>query len=144
MLKWSYFSMGAMAGIIAVLSFALMAQQQSNLAYAAPNNPWQDNNQQGLIVQAGGATQNQNDCLWVLNKHQPLIKPKEGAQDKELQAPFKYSLCLYRIVRNGEQMKLVACRDITYDMELVELYNDRPTVKDIYEQLKKSIGSKEK
>jgi hypothetical protein len=135
MQKWGYFAMGTMAGIILVLTFALLGQQQGNLAHASS---YVQDGPGTLHISRGSATQNQDDCLWVLHKHPPLIKPKETG-DKEMQKGEKMSLLLYRITKNGEAMKLVAVRDISYDEELMELYNERPSVKDIYEQLKKTV-----
>jgi len=36
-------------------------------------------------------------------------------------------------------MKLVGVRDISFDMDIVELENDKPSVKDIVEAIKKSM-----
>ena len=76
MQKWGFFSMGAMAGIIAVLSFALLLQQQNSLAYAKGSTQGDDSSNK-LVVMAGASTQNQPDCLWIVHKHQPLLKPKD-------------------------------------------------------------------
>ncbi len=141
MQKWGFFSMGAMAGVIAVLSFALLLQQQNNLAYAAAGYQGDDGANK-LVVTSGMSNQNQADMLWVLHKHQPMIKPKD--QDKELVKTDHLTLSLYKITKNGEGMKLIAVRDISYDEELTEfnVTREQPTVRDIYEQLKKQVEPK--
>ncbi len=142
MQKWGFFAMGAMAGIIVVLSFALLSQQQSGLAYAATSGAQGDDSSNKLVVMAGMSNQNQADMLWIVHKHQPLLKPKD--QDKDLQKADHTTLSLYKITKNGEGMKLVAVRDISYDEELTELNitREQPTVRDIYEQLKKQVEPK--
>lgn len=136
MQKWSFFAMGAMTGVIAILSCALLMQQQGGQAYAAAMQG--DDTQNKLVISSGMSQQNQSDMLWIVHKHPRLIKPKE--QDKELQKDC-VSLSLYKITRNGEGMKLIAVRDISYDEELVEYQTARetPSVKDVYDLLKKQM-----
>jgi len=137
MQKWGFFAVGAMAGVIAVLSFALLLQQQNGLAHASTFQG--DDTQNKLVMAPGMSQQNQADCLWIIHKHPALIKPKDA--DKDLTKPDRLSLSLYRITKNGEGMKLVAVRDISYDEELVEYQTARetPTVRDVYDLLKKQV-----
>ena len=137
MQKWSYFSMGIMAGIIAVLMTVVVMQNHEPKAYgSAPQAS--DNTGTGLMLATGGATANQPDILWVINKHKTTARagadPKDvvGAKDERI------TLCCYQVLTGGRKIKLVGVRDISFDMDLIELENDKPSVKDIVEVIRKN------
>lgn len=137
--KWTFFAIGAMAGIIAILSFALALQTMTPKAHAqggADNNP-----AAGIIVATGGSQQNINDVCWVLIKH-----PNDGAAagggdgttsaSKVMDKKEYLSLACYKVEDNGKKMKLVGIRNITWDIDLIELNNEKPTVMEIIKALK--------
>jgi hypothetical protein len=47
-------------------------------------------------------------------------------------------------MNGAPKIRLVGVRDISFDMDVVELENDKPTVKDVIEALKKSQPKEEK
>ena len=147
MQKWSYFSMGIMAGIIAVLFTVVVSQNREPQAYAAPAPAAQavDNTGQGLMLATGGATANQADVLWVINKHK-AAGGRAGADSKDVVASKdeRITLCCYQVLVGCRKIRLVGVRDISFDMDLIELENDKPTVKEIVETLRKAQPKPEK
>jgi hypothetical protein len=144
MQKWSYFSIGIMAGIILVLLTVVILQNHEPKAYAAPT-PAQasDNTGQGLMLATGGATNQQTDVLWVIHKH--AAARKAGGSEKDiLNKDERITLCCYQVMNGARKIRLVGVRDISFDMDVVELENDKPTVKDVIEALKKSQPKEEK
>ena len=135
--KWMYFSTGIMAGIIAVLLTVVIAQNREPQAWAAPATPQGvDNTGAGLMMGTGGAQSQIQDILWVIYKRQAPVKgDKEGALSKS----ERITLCCYQVENGARKMKLVGVRDISFDMDVVELENDKPSVKDIVEAIKKSL-----
>jgi len=72
MQKWTYFSMGVMAGLILLLGGALLMQGREQTAYAM-----QGVDNQGKYAMAVGSSEaNKYDMLWVLNEHPPHPKLK--------------------------------------------------------------------
>ena len=141
MAKWSYFSMGIMAGIIAVLLTVVVMQNREPIADAAmpATPPFQtaDNNGQGLMLATGGATSQQQDILWVIYKR-PAPR-KAGADSKDITAKDeRITVGCYQVQTGGRQMKLVAVRDISFDLDVLEWMNDKPHVKEIVEDLRKA------
>ena len=43
------------------------------------------------------------------------------------------------IANGARQMKFVAARDISFDLDVIEYANDKPKVRDIVEELKKTL-----
>ena len=148
MQKWSYFSMGIMAGIIAVLLTVVIGQNREPQAFAAtaPASPAQaaDNTGQGLMLATGGATANQPDILWVINKHKAVARAGGDAKDVVSAKDERITLCCYQVLTGGRKIRLVGVRDISFDMDLMELENDKPTVKEIVEALRKAAPKPEK
>jgi hypothetical protein len=144
MQKWSYFSVGIMAGIIAVLLTVVVMQNREPAAWAAPATPQAvDNTGAGLMMGTGASQQNQMDILWVVYKR-PAAK-RAGADAKDAVAKDeRITLCAYQIGNGARQVKLAAVRDISYDMDLLELANDRPHVKDIVDELRKQARDEKK
>jgi hypothetical protein len=146
MQRWSYFSMGIMAGIILVLLTVVVMQNHDPAAYGAPAAAQAvDNTGQGLMLATGGATANQADILWVINKHKPSARAGTGGDSKDLVASKdeRITVCCYQVI-GGRKIKLVGVRDISFDMDLMELENDKPSVKEIVEALKKAMPKPEK
>ena len=134
--RWMYFATGIMAGIIAVLLTVVIAQNREPQAWAAPATPQGvDNTGAGLMMGTGGAQSQIQDILWVIYKRQAPVKgDKEGALSKS----ERITLCCYQVGNGARSVKLVAVRDISFDLDVVEYGNDKPHVKDIIEELKKS------
>ena len=137
MQKWGFFTMGIMSGIIAVLLTTVIMQNREPLAYAAAPQSV-DNTGAGLMLGTGSATSGMNDILWVVYKRPAGRKPSGDAKDIVSQKDERISVAAYKMDVNGRQMKLAAVRDISFDLDLLELANDRPHVKDIVEELRKN------
>ena len=136
--KWSIFSVGILTGIVGVLSTIVVMQNREPQAFAAPAAPQAvDNTGQGLMLATGGATANQADILWVINKHKAPSHVGD-AKDVVNQKEERITLCCYQVMTGGRKIKLVGVRDISFDLDLMELENDKPTVKDIVEALRKA------
>ena len=139
MQKWTYFTMGIMAGLILLLGGALLTQGRETTALAMQGV----DNQGTFTVATGSSEPNRYDMLWVLHKHPPHPKLKvRGEEDAGILKGELMSLCLYKIERQGEKMKLVAARDIAYDIEFQDLGQESPTAKEVYQTLSKRANSK--
>jgi len=126
-----------MTGIIGVLLTIVIMQNREPQAFAAPAPQAVDNQGQGLMLATGGATANQVDVLWVINKHKAPVHsgdPKDIVNQKD----DRITLCCYQVQTGGRKIKLVGVRDISFDLDLMELENDKPSVKDIVEALRKA------
>ncbi|HLY07770.1 MAG TPA: hypothetical protein VKW04_00570 [Planctomycetota bacterium] len=132
--RWTYVATGMMTGIIGVLLTLLIAQNREPQAWAAPQSV--DNTHDGLIMGSGGATTNTQDVLWVLYKRP--APAGSGAKDSILSKAERVTLCCYQVANGARNMKLVAVRDISFDIDLVEYGNDKPHVKEIVDELKKA------
>lgn len=66
-----------------------------------------------VVMGIGGAAQNQNDNCWVLFK--------EKAKNREGKDVDRVTLCLYKILNNGQVFDLVDAREITFDGKLSQL-----------------------
>ena len=132
--------MGIMAGIILVLLTVIVMRNGEREAFAAPSAPQGvDNTGAGLMIGVGGSQTQTNDILWVINKHEGggAAAGATGVATKGQ----RITLSCYQVSNGARFIKLVAVRDISFDQEIVELNNDRPRVKDIMDQLKRSQGS---
>ena len=143
MQKWSYFSMGIMAGIIAVLLTVVVLQNHEPQAHAASPQA-ADNTGQGLMLATGGATSQQADILWVINKHKAPARAGADTKDVVNSKDERITVCCYQVQTGGRKIKLVGVRDISFDLDLMELENDKPSVKDIVEALRKAQPRPEK
>ena len=136
MQKWTYFSMGIMAGLVLLLGGALLVQGREPAAYAKQAV----DNQGGFALVTGSSEPNRHDMLWVLHKHDPHPKLRiRGDDDAGILKGQQITLVLYKIERQGERMKLVAARDIAYDIELQDFNQEPPTAKEVLETLKKRM-----
>ncbi|HXG62469.1 MAG TPA: hypothetical protein VNO22_13925 [Planctomycetota bacterium] len=131
MQKWSYFSMGIMSGIIAVLLTVVVLQNREPRAEASPLQTADSAAGAGLLIGTGASQSNMNDILWVIYKRPAETGPSDLKKSERL------TLCCYQVSNGARTIKLAAVRDITYDMDLLELSNDRPHVRDIVEDLRK-------
>jgi hypothetical protein len=136
MQKWTYFTMGIMAGLILLLGGALLVQGREPTAFAMQSV----DNQGKYVMGIGGSAQGLNDMVWVLHEHPPLpgLKPRGEEDDTRIQKGNRVSLCLYQIAENGRKMKLVSVRDIAYDVEIIDFMSE-PPVRDIIATLKKNL-----
>ena len=145
MQKWGFFSMGIMAGIIVVLFSALLMQQRESLAYGTvPTTQAADSGNGGLIMGIGASQQNQNDICWIVFKRTAPPKPGSDPKDVVAQKNERISLAAYQIGNGARSMKLAAVRDISFDLDILEVNNDKPSVKDIVETLRKQQPRDEK
>lgn len=136
MQKWTYFTMGIMAGLILLLGGALLMQGRETTAHAMQGV----DNQGAFIVATGSSEPNRYDMLWVLHKHLPHPKLKvRGEEDSGVLKGELMSLCLYKIERQGEKMKLVAVRDMAYDVELRDYNQESPTAKEVLKVLSQNM-----
>ena len=141
MQKWTYFSMGVMAALILLLGGALLMQGREPMAYAAPQGV---DNQGQFIVATGSSEPNRYDMLWILHKHAPHPKLKlRGDEEGGILKGEQITLCLYKVERQGEKMKLMAARDIAFDIEFQNLNQENPDAESVYENFKK-IAAKNK
>jgi len=133
--KWTYFAIGAMAGIIGVLSFALLLQARTPTADAAT----QDNNPAaGIVVATGGSQQSLTDVCWVLSKR--LAPEKAGGEastvDGVMHKKEFLTLGCYRVIDNGRKMMLVGVRNISWDLDMYEYMNEKPSVMELIKLLR--------
>ena len=141
MQRWSQFSLGLLAGIVVVLLTLVILQNREPQAHAVSQV---DNAGGNLIMGIGASQQNQNDLVWVLWKH-PAPKRPVGADTKDDKESIvtskdeRLSLCCYQVSNGARSMRLVATRDISFDMDVVEYHNEKPTVRDIVDELKKAM-----
>ena len=132
--RWTYIATGVMAGVIAVLLTVVVSQNREPQAWAAP--AMQAAGSEGLVMYTGGSQANIQDVVWVLYKRPAANKgDKEGIMAKS----ERVTLCCYQVANGARNVKLVAVRDISFDMDVVEFGNDKPHVKDIIEELKKTM-----
>lgn len=131
--RWTYVATGMMAGVIGVLLTVVIAQNREPQAWAAPQSV--DNTGSGLMMGTGGAQTQQQDILWVIHKRPGTVS---AGKDSALSKTERITLCVYQVANGARNIKLVAVRDISFDMDVVEYGNDKPHVKDIIDELKKS------
>ena len=139
--RWTYVATGIMAGVIAVLLTVVVSQNRATQAWAAPAFQATDNTGQGLMMGTGGSQTQTQDILWIIYKR----AASSGADAKGVMAKSeRITLCCYQVQNGARLIKLVAVRDISFDMDVVEFGNDKPHVKDIIEELKKTEKKTEK
>ena len=125
--------MGIAAGMILMFGCMGVMAGREPAAHAAPQGV---DNQGRFALAVGGSEANRNDLLWVLHEHppHPSLRPARGAD--VFAKPNQITLCLYKAERQGEKMKLVAARDIAFDIEFQNLNQESPDAKFVYEHFK--------
>jgi hypothetical protein len=131
--RWTYVATAVMAGVIGVLLTMVVGQNREPQAWAAPLPQAKDGD---LQMYTGGAQTQTQDILWVVYRRQAT--PPPDAKGIVAAKTERISLCCYQVANGARQIKLVAVRDISFDMDVVEYGNDKPHVKDIIDELKKS------
>lgn len=136
MRKGMGFSLGVGAGLILMV----LAQGRETPAHAA--TPQSVDNQGKYTLAVGSSEPNRHDMLWVLHEHQPhpMLSPARGAG--VFSKPTQITLCLYKIEKQGERMKLVAARDIAYDIEFQNLGQEQPDAKYVYQHFQEEAAKK--
>lgn len=132
--RWTYVATGIMAGVIGVLLTVVIGQNREPQAWAAPQAT--DNTGAGLMMGTGGSQTQTQDILWVVHKR--AAPPPPDAKGILASKTERITLCCYQVANGARQIKLVAVRDISFDMDIIEYGNDKPHVKDIIEDLKKN------
>ncbi len=147
--KWTFFTIGVMAGMIALLSFALLLQASEPTAVATPEKKSRNGTADpsaGIVLATGGSQSQIQDICWVLYKRKNTNQTGSGdggtIQDDVTSKEEIVSLGCYQVTRNGKAMKLVGLRNISYDMDLLELQNERPSVGEIVKELRRQKKKK--
>jgi len=135
MRTWSTVGIGMLSGLIVMMGSAMMNAGADTAAHAAGQGA--DGATGRYVMAVGGATQNQNDLVWVLNEHKPNANLKRS--DAKVVKPDVVSLCLYKAAENGKKMQLVGVRDIAYDIEMFEMNQESPTPTEIIKELSKNL-----
>ncbi|OGL45567.1 MAG: hypothetical protein A2W05_04725 [Candidatus Schekmanbacteria bacterium RBG_16_38_10] len=135
--KWTTFTIGIMFGVIVALVIFIATNQQDRFVFAqgtdTPKAPSIGKSQDGdLILGIGGTASGIFDLCWIV---------KKGDNDD-------INLALYK-VESGRTLKLLAARQINYDLSLWETNNTPPTVEavkkeaDAVKKVKDKIREKE-
>jgi hypothetical protein len=132
--RWTYVATGVMTGIIGVLLTVVIAQNREPQAWAAPMQA--QGSGDSILMYTGGSQNNIQDVVWIIYKR--AAAAPAGAKDSILSKSEKITLCCYQVGNGARNVKLVAVRDISFDMDVVEFGNDKPHVKDIIDELKKT------
>lgn len=137
--RWSQFSLGLLAGVVVVLLVLVVLQNREPQAYAAPQGVDQAGG--GLIMGVGSSQPNLTDIVWVLWKH-PAPKHAPGADTKDdsiIGSKDEFlTLCCYQLEGGARGMRLAAVRNITFDMDMAEYRNAKPSVMEIVQELQKA------
>jgi len=131
-----YVVTGVMTGIIGVLLTVVVSQNREPQAWAAPSAMQDKGGGDTLQMYSGGSQNNIQDVIWIVYKR--AAAASAGGKDSILSKSEKITLCCYQVGNGARNVKLVAVRDISFDMDVVEFGNDKPHVKDIIDELKKS------
>ena len=133
--RWTYVVTGVLAGVVGVLLTMVLVQNREPQAWAAPMQAGPSNDI--LQMYSGGSQNNIQDVIWIVYKR-PSPGGAAAAKDSVLAKAEKVTLCCYQVANGARNVKLVAVRDITFDIDLVEYGNDKPHVKEIVDELKKA------
>jgi hypothetical protein len=130
--RWTYVATGIMAGVIGVLLTVVIGQNREPQAWAAPLMQEKSGD---LQMYTGGSQTQTQDILWVVYKRNTT--PPADAKGL-LAKTERVTLACYQVQNGARMIKLVAVRDISFDMDIIEFGNDKPHVKDIIEDLRKN------
>jgi len=130
---------GITAGAVLMFGGMQLMQGREQAANAAVQSV---DNQGKFTLAVGGSEANRYDMLWVLHEHppHPKLKPERG-EDPGFMKQNQITLCLYRVEKQGEKMKLVAARDIAYDIEFQDLNQEAPEAKVVYQHFKQKAAA---
>jgi hypothetical protein len=134
MQRWSQFSLGLLAGIVVVLLTVVILQNREPQAHAVTQSV---DNSGSILMGIGASTQNQNDIVWLLVKHPAPKRPPGADTGVVASKDERMTLCCYQVTNQARSMRLVATRDISFDIDILEMNNDKPSVRNIIEELKK-------
>ena len=137
MQKPMWFSMGLMAGVIAVLLTIVVMQNREPMAYAQAAG----GGDADTMMYSGGAQSQIQDIIWVLHKKNTPKKPGADPDDIIANKTMHHILACYQVVNQGRGVRLVGIRDISFDLDIPEYKNEKPTVREIITELKKAQGS---
>jgi len=132
--RWTYVATGVMTGVVGVLLTVVIMQNREPQAWAAPMQAGPSSDI--LQMYSGGSQNNIQDVIWVVYKR--AAPAGAGGKDSILSKAEKVTLCCYQVANGARNVKLVAVRDISFDIDLIEYGNDKPHVKEIVEELKKA------
>ena len=96
------------------------------------------------MMRSGGSQPNIADLIWVLQKKTMPRKPGADPKDIIANKTEHVILAAYQVKNQGRSMKLVAVRDISFDLDVPEYMNEKPSVRDIVTELKKAQAQKGK
>jgi hypothetical protein len=131
-----------MAGVIVVLAVLLVLNTGPGSAYATSYYQAVDS-QGGLVAVPASTQQSINDLLWVVYKRAGAQAP--GAAPDQGGGSDKTYLALYKAQGTmSPKIKLLAAREIDYDLRLVQYNNESPSVKDIHKELKEAEADRNK
>ena len=141
MQKPMWFSMGLMSGIIAVLLTIVVMQGREPVAHAQAGGLLGSGD---LMMRSGGSQPNIADLIWVLQKKKMPRKPGADPNDIIANKTEHVILAAYQVKNQGRSMKLVSVRDISFDLDVPEYMNEKPSVRDIVTELKKAQAQSNK
>lgn len=118
------FAVGLLSGVAVAAAFGVALRDGPSPAYA--QSAGSAGGVTNMAIISGGSQQQTYDMAWVFsvndrgNKHVTVYQ-----------------------VANGRNLKLVAARDITWDMEIVTLNNEGPSVTEVKKKVEDEIKKKE-
>lgn len=133
---------GMSTGLAVLVATLLFLPRGESAAHAEPMQGVDNQGKYALAV--AGSEPNRSDMLWVLHEHptHPDLRSERG--DGAAQKPNQITLCLYKMEKQGEQMKLVAARDIAYDIELQNWNQTDPDAEKVFALWVKRLAAAKK
>ena len=122
--KWGLFATGLLSGVAVAAAFGVAFREGAPAAYA--QSAGAAGGVANMSIISGGAQQQTFDMAWVFsvndrgNKH----------------------VTLYQCA-NGRALKLIAARDITWDLDIVQPGNEGPTVTEVKKKVEDEIKKRE-
>lgn len=138
MQKSAWFSMGLLSGVIAVLLTVIVMQNHEPMAYAQAAGGGGDGS---TMMYSGGAQSQIQDIIWVLHKKITPRKPGADPNDIIANKTEHHILACYQVMGQGRSVRLVGVRDISFDLDIPDYKNEKPSVREIITELKKAQGS---
>lgn len=123
--KWGTFAIGLLAGMVVILGGVLLLDRGAGLPDLAAQGGQYAGGESAtgelVMTGVGGSGSDTFDYFYVLQ-----VDPQK---DEKTGRNRKY-LAVYQ-VRNMEKLRLVGSREITWDLQLPEYKNEKPSVKEI-------------